>query len=137
MPVARRYLRPCHARSPHDHSRKESLSDKIEHVGESAFEADIIDHGAPVLVDFWAPWCGPCKAMMPLLDEIAEEYDGRLTPAKVNADSQAEIARRRERKVSRAWCDPPKRSISTIPPICGASANCQRTSSRADRCNLF
>jgi thioredoxin 1 len=62
------------------------MSDKIKHVSDDSFEAEIINHEGPVLVDFWAPWCGPCKAMMPLLDEIAVEYEGRLTIAKINVD---------------------------------------------------
>jgi thioredoxin 1 len=67
------------------------VSDQIKHVSEASFEADVINQEVPVLVDFWAPWCGPCKAMMPLLDEIAEEYAGQLTIAKINADENRNL----------------------------------------------
>jgi thioredoxin len=62
------------------------MSDKIKQISDASFETDVTNHAGLVLVDFWAPWCGPCKAMMPLLDEIAGEYEGRLTIGKINAD---------------------------------------------------
>ena len=56
------------------------------------FEADVLGSDIPVLIDFWAPWCGPCRAVAPVLDQIAAEYAGRLTVAKVNVDEEPGIA---------------------------------------------
>lgn len=62
------------------------MSDKIVHVSDDSFENDVLGSDTPVLVDFWAEWCGPCKMIAPVLDDIAGEYDGRLSIAKVNVD---------------------------------------------------
>jgi thioredoxin 1 len=62
------------------------LSGNIVYVTDDSFEAEIIKADAPVLVDYWADWCGPCKMIAPILDEIAEEYAGRLKVAKLNID---------------------------------------------------
>jgi thioredoxin 1 len=62
------------------------VSDKIVHVTDDDFETEVLQSSAPVLVDYWAEWCGPCKMIAPILDEIAEEYDGRLKVAKLNID---------------------------------------------------
>lgn len=68
------------------------MSDKIVTLTDSGFEADVLKSEKPVLVDFWAPWCGPCKMIAPLLDVIAEEYDGKITVGKLNVDENTETA---------------------------------------------
>jgi thioredoxin 1 len=62
------------------------LSDKIIYVTDATFENEILQASGPVLVDYWAEWCGPCKMIAPILDEIAAEYDSKLKVAKLNID---------------------------------------------------
>jgi thioredoxin 1 len=62
------------------------VSDRIMHVTDASFEQDVLKSAEPVLVDYWADWCGPCKMIAPVLDEIAVEYEGRIRVAKLNID---------------------------------------------------
>ena len=62
------------------------MSDKIIHLTDDSFDTDVLKADGLTLVDFWAEWCGPCKMIAPILDEIAEEYQGKLTIAKLNID---------------------------------------------------
>lgn len=68
------------------------MSDSIKHVTDASFEADVMKSGTPVLVDYWAAWCGPCKMIAPLLDEAADHFKGRVTIAKLNVDENPDTA---------------------------------------------
>jgi thioredoxin 1 len=62
------------------------VSERLVHVTDDSFESEVIQQSTPVLVDFWAEWCGPCKMIAPILNEIADEYGDRLRVAKLNID---------------------------------------------------
>ncbi|MBI2993132.1 MAG: thioredoxin TrxA [Gammaproteobacteria bacterium] len=62
------------------------MGDNIIHVTDSTFEAQVLNSNKPVMVDYWAEWCGPCRMIAPMLNEIAQEYGSKLTVAKLNVD---------------------------------------------------
>ena len=66
------------------------MSDNIVHATDDSFEADVMNPDLPVLVDYWAAWCGPCKMIAPILDEVATDYAGKLKVVKVDIDSNKE-----------------------------------------------
>lgn len=69
-------------------------SENVLNVTNSNFEGEVLKSDKPVMVDFWAPWCGPCKTIGPVIDDIANEYHDRAVIAKVNVDDEAELARK-------------------------------------------
>ncbi len=79
------------------------MSGDIIHVSDSTFEEQVLKSDNPVLVDYWAEWCGPCKMIAPILDEVAKDYGGKLTIAKLNIDENPET--------------PPKFGIRGIPTL--------------------
>jgi thioredoxin 1 len=66
-------------------------SDLIQHTSDAAFDNDVLQADKPVLVDYWAEWCGPCKMIAPILDEVSKDYDGRLKIAKMNVDENRDV----------------------------------------------
>ncbi|WP_429200203.1 MULTISPECIES: thioredoxin TrxA [Luteibacter] len=69
------------------------MSEKITHTSDAAFQKDVLDSDTPVLLDFWAEWCGPCKSIAPVLDQLADQYDGKLKIVKINIDENQNTPR--------------------------------------------
>ncbi|MGH6648743.1 thioredoxin family protein [Aquabacterium sp.] len=66
-------------------------SDLIKHISDASFDSDVLQSAQPVLVDYWAEWCGPCKMIAPILDELATDYSGRLNVTKMNVDQNRDV----------------------------------------------
>jgi thioredoxin 1 len=73
---------------------KRMSSERIKHITDGSFSSDVLASDVPVLVDYWAEWCGPCKMIAPILDELSKDYDGRLQIAKINVDDNPQVAAR-------------------------------------------
>ncbi|QDT36497.1 thioredoxin [Stratiformator vulcanicus] len=79
------------------------MAENVMEFTDSNFESDVLSAGEPVLVDFWAPWCGPCRMLAPTVEQIADEYSGRVRVGKVNTDENPAVAS--------------KHNISSIPTV--------------------
>jgi thioredoxin 1 len=75
----------------HSNKEKAMASDLIKHITDATFDADVLKSDKPVVVDFWAEWCGPCKMIAPILDDVAGEYQGKLQITKMNVDENRDV----------------------------------------------
>ena len=67
------------------------MSEHIHHVKDDTFDSEVLQSTTPVLLDYWAEWCGPCKMIAPILDEVSKDYDGKLRVAKMNVDENRDV----------------------------------------------
>ena len=79
------------SRAPGYAENLQMSSELIKHVTDDSFDSDVLKSDKPVLVDYWAEWCGPCKMIAPILDEVSKDYDGRLQIAKMNVDENRTV----------------------------------------------
>ena len=70
------------------------MSELIQHVTDDTFDPEVLKSDLPVLVDYWAEWCGPCKAIAPILEEVAKQYSGKLKIAKLDVDANTEVPKK-------------------------------------------
>jgi thioredoxin 1 len=78
--------------TPHRSAQERLMSSElIKHVSDASFDSDVLKTGKPILVDFWAEWCGPCKMIAPILDEVSKDYGDRLQIAKMNVDENRDV----------------------------------------------
>jgi thioredoxin 1 len=95
--------RPGRIGHPTSKSGASPMSEHVHYISDDSFEQEVLQAGVPVLVDYWADWCGPCKMISPILDEVAKEYSGKLKVCKLNIDENQ--------------ATPPKFGIRGIPTL--------------------